>query len=156
MCTITCHHDFKVKGCGTDGRPCIRHCGSDGAWTATPPKCAPLLPGKADGLNITTLGATRVMLTWHNSTHHAPGDGPARVWAVHKESTVTHHPFPPEEAAKACFTSPCRHISEGLKPGGKYTFYVQGDNHAGLGPRSDSVTVTMPLKELGDTHATEL
>merc|ERR1712100_335816 len=85
------------------------------------------------------------MLKWFNSSSHAPGQGPSRAWAIHKESTVTHHPFPPEEATHACETHPCHYISENLKPGTKYDFHVQADNHAGLGPKSDVVSVMTPL-----------
>jgi hypothetical protein len=58
---------------------------------------------------------------------------------------VTHHPFPPEEAASACFTHPCHFVSKGLKPGTSYTFWVQADNHAGLGARSDPITIVTPV-----------
>merc|ERR1711907_314101 len=116
-CTITCDQDFKLKGCTS---PCVRTCGANGHWSATQPKCVPALPGKPRSFNVTAISPTEVMMKWYN-TSGEEGDGLGRSWLVYKESTVTHHPFPPEEAAAACFTPPCHFESKNLLPNTTYT-----------------------------------
>jgi len=148
VCAITCNVDFRLKGCNGLS-PCERSCGSDGEWTAKHAKCAPLLPGKPHLLNGTAETPTSVVLRWYNDTNTSNGDGPSRSWLVYKETTATHHPFPPEEATHACLTQPCHYVVKNLLPDTTYDFHVQADNRAGVGAPSEVVT----LRTLSKTGA---